>query len=386
MNLKLLLRRAAAGALCLGLCLAVLTGPAHAAMRPVDDLDRECSLTVKYLHEGKTVRLYRVAGVSDGYMSFMPEEQFKPLLEALQDDGLKDLNKIGSDSDWRRLAKALDLEILKRGGIESCGETKTERVNGDVLARFDGIEPGLYLAVGERYSVTEKQDDGSEKTVWYGSAPYLVCLPHWSETDDAWQYDVAMDASGKMSESVDEKISIKVLKLWLTSDGRPLANHPNKVTINLLRDGEVYDTVELNESGWSKVWEGLDSSHRWDIEEPRVSGYNVRVESDDGRNFTVENRKKPTRPGGGGPNDPSDDPPDDITIEDPDVPLSVPPIEDLPPITPPDEIEIDDPDVPLSELPQTGQLWWPVPMLAVGGTFLLLLGWGRNRRGRYNGE
>ncbi len=386
MKLKLALRRAAAGALCLFLCLAVMTGPAHAAAGPLDGTEAECSLTVKYLHEGKTVRLYRVAGVSGKYLSFVPEEQFRPVLEDLQDDGLKDLNKIGSDSDWRRLAKALDLEILKRGGIESCAEAQTERVNGEVLARFDGLEPGLYLAVGERYCVTEKQADGSEKTVWYGSAPYLVCLPHWSEAGGVWQYDLAMDASGKMSESVDEKISIKVLKLWLTSDGRPLANHPNRVTINLLRDGEVYDTVELNESGWSKVWEGLDSAHRWDIEEPRVSGYNVRVESDDGRNFTVENRKKPTRPGGGGPDDPPDNPPDDVTIEDPDVPLSVPPIEDPPAVTPPDEIEIDDPDVPLSELPQTGQLWWPVPMLAVGGTFLLLLGWGRNRRGRCDEE
>lgn len=32
-----------------------------------------------------------------------------------------------------------------------------------------------------------------------------------------------------------------------------------------------------------------------------------------------------------------------------------------------------------SRLPQTGQLWWPVPILALGGIFLVSLGWIRRR-------
>ncbi|MCD8341160.1 MAG: peptidase [Clostridiales bacterium] len=35
-----------------------------------------------------------------------------------------------------------------------------------------------------------------------------------------------------------------------------------------------------------------------------------------------------------------------------------------------------------SKLPQTGQLNWPVPVLAVGGLALFALGWGLNRSGR----
>ena len=31
-------------------------------------------------------------------------------------------------------------------------------------------------------------------------------------------------------------------------------------------------------------------------------------------------------------------------------------------------------------LPQTGQLWWPVPLLALGGMALFGLGWAQRRR------
>lgn len=51
-----------------------------------------------------------------------------------------------------------------------------------------------------------------------------------------------------------------------------------------------------------------------------------------------------------------------------------------------DEIELDDPDVPLGDLPQTGQLWWPVPLLAILGVFMLLVGIIRHRRGEYDDE
>ena len=383
MKLKTWLRQAVAGALCLLLCIAGMTGTALGDMQPLDNLDMECSLAVKYLHGDKNVSIYRVAGVSE-YLYFTPEGEFKDILNGLSDETLRDLNNIGTDGTWRRLAKALDLEVLRRGDVDTLAVAKTKKENNGFFARFEGLTPGLYLVTSERYSVEEQLDNGETKTVWYDAAPYLVCLPGWSETDKAWNGDVVMDVSGKMSGSVDEKISIKVLKVWLDSSGRPTGSHPSSVTINLLCDGKPYESVTLDESGWSKVWTDLDNAHRWDVEETSISGWNSSVDSDDGRSFTVTNRKKPDGNGGGG-NDPSPTPPpDEITIKDPEVPLSVPPLEDEP--EDPEEIEIDDPDVPLGELPQTGQLWWPVPLLAVSGMFLLLFGWGRSRRERYDEE
>ena len=34
------------------------------------------------------------------------------------------------------------------------------------------------------------------------------------------------------------------------------------------------------------------------------------------------------------------------------------------------------------DLPQTGVLWWPVPVLACAGLFLFLIGWGKRRHER----
>ena len=49
-------------------------------------------------------------------------------------------------------------------------------------------------------------------------------------------------------------------------------------------------------------------------------------------------------------------------------------------------IEIEDEEVPLADLPQTGQLWWPVPFLALGGMFFLLIGALRRRGDEYGEE
>lgn len=70
-----------------------------------------------------------------------------------------------------------------------------------------------------------------------------------------------------------------------------------------------------------------------------------------------------------------------VDIPDTDVPLATTdPDHPDNPDDPDDLLELDDPDVPLANLPQTGQLWWPVPLLAVAGMALVMLGLIVNRR------
>ena len=52
----------------------------------------------------------------------------------------------------------------------------------------------------------------------------------------------------------------------------------------------------------------------------------------------------------------------------------------------PDPTTIKDSDIPRGKLPQTGQLWWPVPLLAMGGMMMLLLGIIYRRRSRGDEE
>lgn len=81
---------------------------------------------------------------------------------------------------------------------------------------------------------------------------------------------------------------------------------------------------------------------------------------------------------------PTPTPDDDLTdIPDESPPLEGPDIDILPddvplvdgPDIPDDDLfPIIDEDVPLASLPQTGQLWWPVPLMAAAGLVLMLGG------------
>ena len=189
----------------------------------------------------------------------------------------------------------------------------------------------------------------------------------------------------------------RVLKVW--NDGGSISR-PAQISVTLLKDGEPYETVDLNaENNWRYAWDELDGSSDWQIVESSGSGgYTVSV-SLQGVTFVVTNSYSPpppVNPPGGPPDGTSDNPPDtpnapppvppppDEELEDPEVPLASrepdPDMEE--PMEPedPDEIVLEDPEVPLASLPQTGQLWWPVPMLAMGGMISLLLGLIRNRR------
>ena len=78
------------------------------------------------------------------------------------------------------------------------------------------------------------------------------------------------------------------------------------------------------------------------------------------------NPKVSYRGGGGGGNTP----PPPIIIPPDEPPLSPPPV--FPPDEPYEEIPDEEP--PLAELPQTGLLQWPIPVMAMAGLLLMALG------------
>lgn len=67
-----------------------------------------------------------------------------------------------------------------------------------------------------------------------------------------------------------------------------------------------------------------------------------------------------------------------VVVPDPDVPLG--PLEPVEPEEPGEELP--DPEVPLAQLPQTGMLQWPVPVLALAGLVLFSAGWMMDQKGR----
>jgi hypothetical protein len=184
----------------------------------------------------------------------------------------------------------------------------------------------------------------------------------------------------------------------------------------LFKDGEEYDEVELNEkNSWYYSWKKLDADARWQLGEVSVpDGYTVISEST-GNTFVVTNTlttktttstpksgspRKPGTPSVLNPQTPNDsnpnpDNPDGTTPRTPDD-VSVSPntpsditeeSSETPSINPDNPSDVTDmsPNIPQSEtepnnpnhnpsLPQTGQLWWPIPLLSFGGLLFLAVG------------
>ncbi len=338
----------------LALLLPCLAGGALAASQAIDT-GRRGSLSVWFGEDGAgfsgaQFRLYRVADVSAD-VTFTLTGDFAEY--PVRVNGL-------DSSGWRALAQTLDAYVARDG----LSPYRTAQTDGTGWARFGSLPTGLYLVLGDPY-----EDQGEV----YTPEPFLAALPDQGGTDGGWRYDVEAYAkydTGPAPDTVDRR----VIKVW--DDGGDTASRPERVVVQLLRDGQVYDTVILSQDNdWRYTWEGLDGDYSWQIVEVDTGGdYTVSVHRE-GITFVLTNSYVPEvdipdKPTPGGDPDPEEEIPDtappeiDIPTDEPD-----PDIPDTPPPT----------DAPEDTLPQTGSLWWPVPLLACGGLALLLIGLGRRR-------
>ena len=115
--------------------------------------------------------------------------------------------------------------------------------------------------------------------------------------------------------------------MW-KNDSAHLEERPAEVQAALLCNGEVYEVVALNEeNGWAYSWTGLDGTKEWTIVEYTVLDKYTSSVTQDGSTFIITNT--------------------------------------------------------YSDIPQTGQLWWPVPMLLALGLGMIVVGLVRRRGAEY---
>lgn len=274
---------------------------------------------------GAAFSLYRVAEVSEegifAHTGYFAQHKETLVLNGLDSDG------------WRALAQTLDAYVAR----DNPAPLRTARTGSDGWAAFPELAPGLYLVTGEKYT--------SGQTT-YAPEPFLVCIPGMHPETGDWVYDV--EASVKFGSETNPPgeegtVDRKVLKVW--RDGGNPDKRPAEIRVQLLKDGRVYDTVTLSEeNNWRYTWTGLDEDYTWRVVEAEVpDGYTVSIRRE-GITFVLTN----TRPS---------DPPPTPSPEEPSGGSG-------------------------NRLPQTGSLWWPVPLLLCGGILLLILGWGRRRHAR----
>lgn len=310
------------------------------------DLNQDVSLTLS-CHDGETPLtgaesdIYLAATV-DEYGELTPTEDFKQF----------DVNIRGENDDaWRELASTMEGYVLKNGiAPTDSGETDKQGIL-EFPCNQKKLQPGLYLVLGQSHTQGGRV---------YEASPFLVMLPGRDQETGEWIYDVT--AEPKLdSEPVPEvpgTVTRKVLKVW--KDEGHEKERPQEITVQLLQDGRVFDTVTLNaDSNWRHTWTDLDRDHKWTVVENEVENYTAAV-TREGITFVVTN------------------------TYDEDVPDESEPSETEPSESEPSESE---PPVPPSNpgkptrpnLPNTGQLWWPVPVLLAGGFLLIVVGVIRRR-------
>lgn len=223
-----------------------------------------------------------------------------------------------NDAAWQQMAQTLEHVVTFRE--LPADESITTNEKG--IAAFGTLSRGLYLV---------RADAVELGNFVYATAPFFVMLPRENAATNSWQYQV--EARAKVSEN-DRHVDVSVSKNWKDSCV-PAHEHP-KITVYLWRGATLWDTVTLPQNGsWSYTWEGLEARCSWYVTEKPVEGYTqVDPVGVDGFDFTITNvcDKKPTQSGKPG------------------------------------------------KLPQTGQLWWPVPVLLCAGLLCLVVGLVRRRR------
>ena len=339
------------------------------------DLKRDVGLTISY-QDGKTpltgvsFDLYLVA-TADPSGALTPTETFSRFNVDIQGN---------DDEAWHALASTLEGFVL-RDEIASTDSGKTDRRGrASFPNRTDALEHGLYLLLGERHT-----QDGYV----YEPMPFMVMLPGLDQETGEWNYDVTVTPKYDVDTIPEDPDTItrKVLKVW--DDAGHEDARPKRIVVQLLRNGKVYDTVTLTAANnWRYTWRDLDRSDKWTVVENELEDYTVEIKRE-GITFVVTNTYAGEAPDDPTPTDPTPtDPPAPPT--DPDDPTGPDqPVGPDRPTGPDDPTGSEDPTGPDDPagpgnptgptLPQTGQLWWPVPVLLAAGLLLVIIGLLRRR-------
>lgn len=291
----------------------------------------KATLTIKHPISDIYCRIYKVADYSEagGYKLVKPFDHFADEVELL------DIIEIAPDkittNGWRQLGLTLK-NYLK----EPTEYEMSEGVVKEGKVVFSDVDTGLYLITA---------DSAIRNGKVYVSPSMLITVEN-PEDAGKRDYEVKLDYSSKLgtvhiNESYSESYSVQ--KIWKShTDATPVKQ---EVTVDLYAEGveEPYDTVKLNEeNNWSYTWKGLPSGKVWSVKEREVlENYKV-LYSQNGAYFVIENVYYPPEPSE-------------------------------------DSLEEDSPeeDSPEALLPQTGQLWWPVPILMAAGVFFVIMGYSR---------
>lgn len=265
--------------------------------------------------EGMEISLYHVADYEDSFTLTGKFQNYQVSLDQKDQDG------------WKGVARVLE-DYIGRDGIKADIVKKS---GNDKIAYFENLSRGLYLATGQTIEVQEKG-----KTMVYIPNASLIVLPDVREEDP---YHISPELKYDDKEkSEDSQTKLRALKIWKKDQKE---KRPTSVTVELLRkdaNGKVTvadSQILSKENGWAYTWENLSSQASWSVSEKDVpSGYTVSIRQQGSTVMVTNTAKNPEQTENGGNNT----------------------------------------GKPGQKLPQTGQLWWPLPLLLLAGVSCLVIG------------
>ncbi len=308
---------------CAVMFLLIMAGQVFAS--EIVNPDKDVTLTITSIWDQKSIpgmeyELYLVS-TFDENGKLTPSAEFRTYAQKLDIKGK-------NDEAWHTLAQELDDAFIAGKISAQPADAVTSNENGITKFPSQGkkLVKGLYLLRG-----TSVEYDGFV----YTTAPSFISLPRFDMDGQDWEYDVSI--SPKIArKSLRE--DLKVIKVW--DDNGKTTKRPNTITIRLKRDGVEHDVITLPKNGrWEYTWEDLETRYHWTVEEDKVEGYKDPSITRDGNVFKVVNTIKSSS-------------------------TSTP--------------------TPKPTLPQTGQLWWPVPILICFGLLLVIIGMIRRKEEMYD--
>ena len=289
------------------LCFLLLTVMAPAAFAAGDNNE----IAVHYTYDGDP----------------FPEVQFY-LFEvgAVASDGT--LSLTGGFSGYPVVVNGLTSSGLQTAANTLYGYIQRDKIQPNKIAAtnpygyvtFSSLARGLYLVAGQPCKIGD---------TLYQTQPQLIAVTE----------DLILQAKCEAQEEPTEPQTLSVLKKW--SDTGYESKRPESVSVSLVRDGSVLETVTLNAANnWRHTWEDLEPGWQWAVVEDCPAQFAVTLERE-GDTFILNNSRTVF----------PQDPPPASGNEDP-------------------------------AIPQTGMVWWPVLLLLAGGLCLIALGVGLRREER----
>ena len=310
--------------------------PVHIFAQEISQ-EKTGNLQISYICSDTTFRVYKVADIS-GTGSYITTDEFSKYQVELN----------GKDKDAMRDAAETLAAYVRRDQLASYCHGTTDK-QGNLT--FSDLKRGLYLVIGEEHK---------EKGNIYTAMPFFAEIPARDENGQI-TYTIKAVPKYEKKPEIEKKSDYQVTKIW--KDEGHGKNRPKTIVVQLLKDGEIYDEVTLNEkNNWQHTWKDLSEKNEWEVTEEVRGAYTVSV-AKEGTSFIITNTYKNQHI-----NKPTTST-NTITTTSRGIKTT----------TARTTAEYKRQNTTRKKLPQTGQLWWPVPVLTVSGILCILIGMVRRR-------